>query len=169
MTTKIGTIYKLYNTVDDKYYIGGTIQNLANRFSTHKRDARLNKRPNNQLHKLIREIGEDKWKIKTLVVKEFKSKREVCRIEDEYIDCKDPNCLNEKKASGVYVDEYTTREAYHKAKWLNASEHEKSRGNANWEKLKNDPVKFEIYKEKRRERDRRRHVLEKERTGVGQQ
>lgn len=35
-----GNIYKIINTIDDTYYIGSTCQNLSERLSGHKTDAR---------------------------------------------------------------------------------------------------------------------------------
>jgi len=39
----LGYIYKLYNTVDDKYYIGSTIGKLSDRKHRHFKDSKTRK------------------------------------------------------------------------------------------------------------------------------
>lgn len=157
---KTGKIYKLYNTVDDRYYIGSTIQKyLSNRLSIHKSDANKDKRPGNILHKAIKEIGAEKWFIKELFSTLVENRREICRIEDNYIVWDDKNCLNQKKASGVYRDEYKSSSEYEKARYQCSNfVYEKERAKTKWQKLKNNPVKYDEYKQKQRERDRRRRA-----------
>lgn len=112
-----GKIYKLKNSENDFYYIGSTIDQLSNRVSKHRQDARNNKRPNNLLHKKMNEIGIDKWSYELLLQIDVNNKRELCRKEDEYIDLDDINCLNQKRAFGIYRDEYTSDAEYEKARY----------------------------------------------------
>ena len=59
----MGYIYKITNSVNDKVYIGQTIDTLSNRFSKHKYEA-INY-PNNKssLHAAMRKYGVDKFSI----------------------------------------------------------------------------------------------------------
>jgi hypothetical protein len=134
----------------------------------------------------MKSTGLESWNIKELAVHEIKTRRDLCREEDKYIDWGDENCLNQKKASGVYRDDYASSSEYEKARWKYASEKEKGRGKLKWkalkndpvryeehkakqlesnklkwQALKNDPVRYEEYKAKRRERNRRRRRLKK--------
>lgn len=56
-----GIIYKIYNSVNDKVYIGKTIRPIKDRFNRHIKDAM--KTPNTEIHlqRAIRDYGPDKF------------------------------------------------------------------------------------------------------------
>lgn len=56
---KLGYIYKIVNDINDKVYVGETTRNLEVRFSEHCYD----KRSNSQIHKAIKELGVQHFKI----------------------------------------------------------------------------------------------------------
>lgn len=150
-----GHIYKLYNTINTKYYIGSTIQKyVSNRFSTHLRDAKIGKRPDYILHKVILEIGSEKWKIETLKTIEVSGRKELTKIEDLYIDISDPNCLNSKRACGIRKEDYSSKKDYEKARYVCSKKVDAERAKTRWQKLKNDPIKYEEYKQKKRVYDK---------------
>lgn len=152
MSTKTysGKVYKLYNTEDNRYYIGSTIQKyVSNRLCTHKGDAKNNRRPDNILHKAMLQIGLDNWYIKVLLNKEVNDRRSICREEDIFIDLEDPNCLNEKRSCGIYRDEYNTDKEYEKARYANVNkDKEAARGRRKWERLKSNPEKLKQHYKK---------------------
>jgi hypothetical protein len=76
-----GKIYKIKNNINNKIYIGITINTLKQRFSTHKRDARRGK--NTKLCKAIRKYGESKFTIKLL--KEVENRKDLRNQEIKYI------------------------------------------------------------------------------------
>ena len=150
-----GTIYKLINSENELYYIGSTVQKLSKRMATHRSDVKNNKRPNNILHKKMVEIGIDKWNIQLLETIDNITKRELVRKEDEYINLNDENCLNIKKSSGVYLDEYKSKSEYEKARYLNCDkDKEQKRGKLKWERIKSDPIKYAEYRQKQLTRER---------------
>lgn len=58
-----GRIYKIYNDINDKVYIGKTLDTIENRFESHKKDSireRLEKRP---LYNAMNKYGIDKFHI----------------------------------------------------------------------------------------------------------
>lgn len=59
---KYGYIYKITNDVNDKVYIGQTIQEPEGRFQYHLRD----KRSKDKFHTAIKEIGKDHFYLETL-------------------------------------------------------------------------------------------------------
>ena len=60
-------IYGVENYVNNKIYIGSTIRLLAHRMSQHKADANRGRKSN--LHKLMRELGNDQFFI--IMINEF--------------------------------------------------------------------------------------------------
>ena len=75
-------IYKISNSVNVECYFGSTKANLDVRLKQHLSKARKN--PSSKFHKLIVELGEDKFTIELLEEQEIKTKEE---YEQEYI-CK---------------------------------------------------------------------------------
>ena len=73
-------IYKISNSVNVECYFGSTKVNLNVRLKQHLSKARKN--PSSKFHKLIVELGEDKFTIELLEEQEIKTKEE---YEQEYI------------------------------------------------------------------------------------
>lgn len=91
-----GFIYKIYNDVNDKIYIGQTISDLQTRFSQHKYDAKKHLR-NMYIHKAIRKYG-----IEHFNIKEIEKITESCK--QELI-----NTLNEREM--YYIQKYNTTDS----------------------------------------------------------
>lgn len=73
----MGTIYKISNDINDKLYIGQTIQELRYRWAEHKRDAKKLERP---LYRSMRKYGLDHFFIEAIelnVPKEKLDEREI--------------------------------------------------------------------------------------------
>ena len=92
-----GKIYKMICT-DGHFYIGSTINTLNFRFSNHKQDAKREiERP---VYKYFNTIGWENVTIELVENYSCKSKKELTRKEDDYIQKSkhDPLCLNFKRA-----------------------------------------------------------------------
>jgi hypothetical protein len=134
---KIGKVYKLTNSVNSKYYVGSTTQKyLSNRLCTHKNDAKNKRRPGNVLHMAMLETGIDTWKIEQIGSLTYTSVRELRRFEDQFVELADENCLNAKKASSIYVDEYKSKDDFEKARYQVNKETDKIRSKKRWEQTK---------------------------------
>jgi len=122
----------------------------------------MNRRPGNLLHETMLVVGLDKWSIGALLVKPIQDKRDIRREEDTFIDMKDPNCLNEKRGSGVYRDEYSNDKEYQKARYSAVDkEKETARGKKKWELVKSVPEKLDHRREYKRrwEKERKARLL----------
>jgi len=71
-------IYKVFNTVNDKLYIGQTVHSLEYRFDSHVKCS------SSKLGKAIAELGKDKFKIELLDTSAT-SNYELSILEDKYI------------------------------------------------------------------------------------
>ena len=58
-----GKIYQILSNVHDDVYVGSTTQHLCKRLYKHKADTKVR---DCNIHKLIREIGEDKFYIELI-------------------------------------------------------------------------------------------------------
>jgi hypothetical protein len=98
----ICSIYKLTNSIDDRFYYGSTRESLPQRMALHRQSARQG--GNSALYQAMRGTTIAKWTI-TLVEKhlcekspdQFKAEESVVVLHRD-----DPNCLNERMA-------YTTK------------------------------------------------------------
>ena len=105
-------IYKITNTIDDKFYIGSTTQLLSDRLSQHKCGStnRRFKNKNRPSFEHFIEIGIDNLRIECLEhCKDIQTKRELTDREESYI-CQfidDNNCLNSNHTIG-------TQKIYHR-------------------------------------------------------
>ena len=114
MDYKNGKIYQILNNVNDDVYVGSTTQPLCKRLYKHKADT---KRRNFKIHKLIREIGEDKFYIELIESYPCNSKEELNAREGHYI--RERGTLNMKiagrtdkayyKDNKEHIDEYQKR------------------------------------------------------------
>jgi hypothetical protein len=84
-------IYKITSTKTNDFYIGSTIQELKNRFKTHKSDARLGK--DKKLYNCMREYGIETFTIELVEEFEIKNGRDpkIGEKEKEYYDKLNPN------------------------------------------------------------------------------
>ena len=69
----IGRIYKIYNDVNSKLYIGKTLDTLDNRFKTHINDSKNNTKNKRPLYNAMNKYGYDKFHIELI---------EECDIQD---------------------------------------------------------------------------------------
>lgn len=83
--------YKIYNSENDKIYVGSTKGKLTTRFYRHKRCDK-----NNKFQTHMREIGVDKFTIVELERKEVNDKQEQLKLETEWLEKLQPE-LNERR------------------------------------------------------------------------
>ena len=82
MDYKNGKIYQILNNVNDDVYVGSTTQPLCKRLYKHKADTKVR---DCNIHKLIREIGEDKIYIELIESCPCNSREELRAREGYYI------------------------------------------------------------------------------------
>lgn len=102
-------IYRIVNTINDHIYIGSTIQTLNERFNNHKYDA--NRGSTTSLHKLMREIGVENFKIELIKTVEMKTPEE---YEQEVIDIYNPNIILNDVNAFPKIDKNARRRNYRK-------------------------------------------------------
>ena len=68
-----GRIYKIYNDINDKVYIGKTLDTIENRFNSHKKDSAREKSEKRPLYNAMNKYGIDKFHIELI---------EECELED---------------------------------------------------------------------------------------
>lgn len=87
--------YKIYNSEDDKEYVGSTKNKLLARMSKHKFDA--NRDSNKKIHIHMRGLGIDKFSIVELERREVDDRQEQLKLETEW-QIKLNSVLNERRA-----------------------------------------------------------------------
>lgn len=94
----IGRIYKIYNIIDEKIYIGGTTKPLVKRLGDHMCD--YNMRTNMELYKHFSKIGLNQFRMKLLECKQVDNIKELRELEQKWLDRENPdNLLNSKRAA----------------------------------------------------------------------
>lgn len=83
MSVITGRIYKIYNTVDDRCYIGSTTKSIKRRLAEHRCLARRIKTP---FYKEMDKIGWGNTRVQLLEEYECKSKENLRKKEQHYID-----------------------------------------------------------------------------------
>ena len=110
-TAKIGKIYKLVNSENDKIYVGSTgLQYLSKRMAHHRENCL--KAPNcGKLYPVMTSLGFDKFKIILLESFQYTNKEELRAKEYEWID--KLNCIrngyNTMSKDGDKTDEMKTK------------------------------------------------------------
>ena len=107
MDYKNGKIYQILNTVNDDVYVGSTTQPLCKRLYKHKADAKVR---DCNIHKSIREIGEDNFYIELIETCPCNSREELRAREGYYIRAR--GTLN-KKIEGRTQREWVTENKEH--------------------------------------------------------
>ena len=82
--SKFGFVYKLINSVDDKFYIGSTMTTLDARLKNHLRCFQVNK--HSKLYATMNKIGFDKFIIEGLKCVPFDKKYDLYAREQFYMD-----------------------------------------------------------------------------------
>ena len=98
-----GEIYIIKNNVNDKVYIGQTIQGYKNRFYAHKHETKSIDRP---LYRAFRKYGVDNFYVELLednIPYNMLDEREIYWID--YYDCVNPNGYNISHGGGAYRTE----------------------------------------------------------------
>lgn len=152
---KTGKIYKISNSQNSFYYIGSTVQTLPNRMYKHRIDCLKERNKNNKFYKKMLEIGLKNWYIEALEfidIVNLEELRKLRKLEDKYINLLDINCLNMKKALGIYRTDFKTDSDYQKKRYELAKEKDRERAKKRWQKIKNDPELHNKILEKQRER-----------------
>jgi len=94
----IGRVYKIYNTIDEKVYIGSTTKPLVNRLATHVSDYNR-KIKKMDLYTHFSKIGYNNFKMKLLEWKQVDNIQELRSIEQKWINRENPiNLLNTRVA-----------------------------------------------------------------------
>ena len=75
-------IYKITNTITNKFYIGSSI-NINRRFTDHKKQLRCNKHKNQHLQNAWNEHGEDNFKFEII---ELSNDDNLIKLEQDYLD-----------------------------------------------------------------------------------
>ena len=107
MDYKNGKIYQILNNVNDDVYVGSTTQPLCKRLYKHKADTKVR---DCNIHKLIREIGEDKFYIELIESYPCNGREELRAREGYYI--RERGTLN-KKIEGRTNKEWRTENKEH--------------------------------------------------------
>jgi hypothetical protein len=93
MTTYIAKVYKLTNSVDDKWYLGSTKDRLAKRIGGHRSAVRAGKTSNIYNH--MRTTGIENWVITLIEQRSVPDKEHQLMFERAKLDeLKDEHCLN---------------------------------------------------------------------------
>jgi hypothetical protein len=112
-------IYKISSSNTSDFYIGSTIQELRNRFKTHKSDAKLGK--DKKLYDCMREYGIENFKIELVEEFEIDNKRDpkIGEKETEYynklyptLNVRSPNINKNKTEGRIYCVKYKHDEKY---------------------------------------------------------
>lgn len=143
-----GSIYKLTNTLNEKYYVGSTKKSLNNRLAKHKARS---KQPNCYFHRYFDEIvlQGGRWNISE-IEQVSGHEKDLLLAENNHIKLDDPLCLNRKRAYGIRRCDYETDREYERAKYLDRIDFERNRNKIRWQRLKNDPELMERHREKQR-------------------
>lgn len=91
-------IYKLYNIIDEKVYIGSTYNTLVRRMCDHMHS--YNCGESSDLYKHMLEIGNKNFRMKLLDYKIVDNVQEMRTLEQKWIDRENPkNLLNTRRAT----------------------------------------------------------------------
>ena len=112
-------IYKISNTKTSDIYIGSTIQEIKNRFKTHKSNARIGKKE--KLYEFMREHGIDNFSIELLEECDLKNKKELGIKEKKYYDLLKPSLnmiqpkidIEIKETGKIYRINYTDKNMFY--------------------------------------------------------
>ena len=104
----IGRIYKIYNIIDEKIYIGGTTKPLVKRLGDHMYEYNIG--ANIELYKHFRQVGLEHFKMKLLECKQVDNLKELHKLEQKWIDRENStNLLNSKRAVKKQINEITNK------------------------------------------------------------
>ena len=118
MDYKNGKIYQILNNINDEVYVGSTIQPLSKRFHCHKADSKVR---DCNIHKLIREIGEDKFYIELIESYPCNSREELRAREGHHI--RERGTLNMNIAGRTFKMYYQDNKYQFKHYYENNKEH----------------------------------------------
>ena len=125
-----GKIYKITNDYNDDVYVGSTCDTLVKRFSAHKNNKNSPEKMNRPLYALMREIGNDRFRIELIedyscedkyqlrqregyFIREIGTlnKRVECRTKEErYRENKDLILEKQKEYRKEHIEEYAARD-----------------------------------------------------------
>ena len=98
-------IYKLVDISNNKMYIGSTTKSLKERLQQHIKDARSDKKVSSD--EIIELAGPENVRIELIKEVKCENRKELCKIEGEYIRSMD--CVN-KRVAGRSLKEYKEEE-----------------------------------------------------------
>ena len=149
---RLGRIYVIRNTVNEKLYVGSTVRTLAQRMAQHRKEAAQGQ---NEilLHKAMRELGADKFYIE-LVKDNPCERREQLHLEEgkcmREMKATVPDGYNMKVAGRTYSDRYTANCDLIKARAREYYDRNKAHRNA--QKVEYRAANLETLKAKARRR-----------------
>ena len=80
-----GKIYKITNDYNDEVYVGSTCDLLTKRFSNHKVKSKDDTKNSSPIHKLMNEIGFDRFRIELIEDYACQDKYQLIQREGHYI------------------------------------------------------------------------------------
>ncbi len=102
-----GKIYKITNDYNYDIYVGFTCDTLVKRFSGHHRSSYSTKKKNRPLHKLINEIGFERFRIQLVCDYPCEDKYQLRQKEGKYIqNFGTLNCCIAGRDKKQYQEEY---------------------------------------------------------------
>lgn len=94
----IGRIYKIYNIIDEKIYVGSTVKTLVKRLGDHIYSKNIG--TNMDLYHHINKLGLHNFRMILLEYKVVDNLQELRQLEQKWINRENPeNLLNNKRAS----------------------------------------------------------------------
>ena len=143
-----GKIYKLWNEIDDRIYIGSTCQTLAQRMGEHRRCINKTRDKNFKLYQYMTEVGVDNFKIELLEECECENNDQVRKREGECIREHKPalNTRIEDRTRGEYYQDHRNEIRTRAREWWENNKDRHRETSAKWR---------EENKERKSEMDRR--------------
>lgn len=159
--------YKIYNSEDNKEYVGSTKQSLSNRMSDHRRKTK--KGSLRKLHIHMKGLGSEKFTIVELDRREVKDKQEQFKIEMEWME-KVNSSLNDRRAQTLPEKRLEIARKYKvdhadkiKEDWAKYSESNRDNLKKKWKKYREDNKQILCDKSKAYYHRNKVHILEKKR------
>ena len=161
----VGIVYKIWNDVDDKLYVGSTKRSINDRYSHHKYDSKNITRKNytRPLYVAMRELGVEKFHIECIESVECETKDELHQHEQRHIDDLKP-VFNFQKAYLSEQQRKQNQSDWHTKKRETMTDDEKKEATAvarKW-RIENQEKSKQYHKDRYQENKEERKVVDKE-------
>lgn len=164
-----GVIYVIKNIVNDKMYVGSTIQDIQVRFNKHKADINSKKGRTIQLYIAIRELGKDKFFIEEVEKYPCNNKIDLTAREGYWIKSLDTykngynQLINGRTKKEHYEDNKEDINAKRRDKYVQDKDKIQSLNRLSYQKYKDKRAEqSKIYQEKNKEKIAERTKLYRE-------